>query len=171
MTERLSTLTLIHANQSASDVFCDFGRYSNGMTQKPIVFETTHTVQFSDLDSYGHVGTGRYGAFYVDHRMQGLRERIGWNARKLAELPYAVWVRRLEIDFIRPLMPDQAFTITSFVREFRGPDAVIELTMTDGSGKRLSCAVMTAACVDKATGRGKDWPADAVAEFYEAEGA
>ncbi|MFN7984618.1 MAG: acyl-CoA thioesterase [Vicinamibacterales bacterium] len=139
------------------------------MTQKPIVFRTTHTVQFSDLDSYGHVGTGRYGVFYVDHRMQGVRERIGWTAPKLAELPYAVWVRRLEIDFIRPLMPDQEFAITSFVREFRGPDAIIECTMTDPSGRRLSAAVMTATCVDKNTGRGKDWPEEDIALFYEAD--
>ena len=64
-------------------------------------------------------------------------------------------------------LPDQEFAITSFVREFRGPDAIIECTMTDPSGRRLSAAVMTATCVDKNTGRGKDWPAEDIALFYE----
>lgn len=31
------------------------------------------------------------------------------------------WVRRMEIDFIRPVGEDKGITITFFVREFRGP--------------------------------------------------
>jgi acyl-CoA thioester hydrolase len=137
------------------------------MTRKPIVFTTTHRVQFSELDPYNHVGTGRFGIYFVDHRMRGLSERIGWDVTALAALPFAVWVRRLEIDFIRPVLADQEVTITSFVREFRGPDATIECTMVDSSDKTVSRAVMTVACVDKTTSRAKDWPADAIALFYE----
>jgi len=138
------------------------------MPRTPIVFATTHRVQFSDLDPYNHVGTGRFATIFVDHRMQGLSRRIGWDAVTIAALPFAVWVRRLEIDFIRPVLADREVTITSFVREFRGPDAFIECTMADEEGKTLSRALMVVACVDKATSRGMDWPADAAALFYEA---
>ena len=58
-------------------------------------------------------------------------------------------------------------TIRSFVREFRGPDALIECTMADAGGKDLSRCLMIVACVDKDTNRAKDWPADAMALFYE----
>ncbi len=141
------------------------------MTRKPLVFTTTHRVQFSDLDPYNHVGTGRFATYFVDHRMQGLSQRIGWDAATLSALPYAVWARRLEIDFVRPVLADQEITITSFVREFRGADAFIECTMADETGKTLSRALMIVACVDKATNRGTEWPPEAKALFYEGGGA
>jgi acyl-CoA thioester hydrolase len=139
------------------------------MSRQPLVFRTTHRVQFSELDPYNHVGTGRFATYFVDHRMKGLSQHIGWDPPTLLALRFAVWARRLEIDFVRPVSPDQEFEITSFVREFRGPDAYIECTMTDTKGKTLSRAVMVVACVDKATNRAMDWPEDAKALFYERE--
>ncbi len=117
------------------------------VSKTPIIFSTTHRVQFSELDPYNHVGTGRFATYFVDHRMKGLSQHIGWDAATLINLPFAVWVRRLEIDFVRPVSADREFTITSFVREFRGPDAFIECTMTDTTGKTLSRALMIVACV------------------------
>jgi acyl-CoA thioester hydrolase len=71
------------------------------------------------------------------------------------------WIRRLEVDFIKPALGDQEITITSFVREFRGPDAHVECTMVDGTGNELSRCLMIVACVDKGTNRGMDWPDNA----------
>ena len=80
---------------------------------------------------------------------------------------FMVWVRRMEIDFVRPVRGDQEITITSFVREFRGPDALIECTMMDSTGTRLSRCLMTVAHVDKATSRATDWPPEHRAPFFE----
>jgi acyl-CoA thioester hydrolase len=55
----------------------------------------------------------------------------------LGKLPFMVWVRRMEVDFLQPAVGDQEITITSFVREFRGPDGAM------------------------------DWPADTMALFFE----
>lgn len=137
------------------------------MSPEPIMFKTKHRIRFSDLDPYNHMSTARYGTYFVDHRMEGLRDHVGWDAKTLAELPFMVWVRRLEIDFLRPARADQAITITSFVREFQGPDALIACAMVDETGKELSRCLMTVAYVDKATTRAKDWPADVAALFYE----
>ena len=43
----------------------------------PIVFNTKQRVTFSDLDPYNHVRTAAYSRYYVDHRMNGLRENVG----------------------------------------------------------------------------------------------
>lgn len=137
------------------------------MSPTPLVFKTTHRIRFSELDPYHHVGTGQYALYFVDHRMQGLRDRIGWGLATLGTLPFMVWVRRLEIDFLRPAQADQEIAITSFVREFRGPDAHIECGMFDSAGKTLARCLMTVAYVDKATNRGADWPADVMALFFE----
>src|SRR5262245_38620795 len=136
---------------------------------KPIVFTTTHKVRFSDLDLYNHVSTGNFATLYVDHRMEGLSRYMGWNVATIPKLPFAVFARRLEIDFIRPVLPEQEITITSFVREFKASDAWIECTMTAASGETLSKALMVATCVDKQTSRPMDWPAEASALFFERE--
>jgi acyl-CoA thioester hydrolase len=137
---------------------------------KPIVFKTTHRIRFSDLDPYNHMSTANYATYYVDHRMQGIRDRLGWGAEQLGALPFMVFVRRLEIDYVRPVRPDQEVTITSFVREFRGPDALVECAMVDAAGKEASRCLMTVAFVDRASGRAKDWPPDVAALFNEKDG-
>ena len=137
------------------------------MASTPVVFKTTHRVKFSELDPYNHLRTAVYSGYYVDHRMEGLRDHIGWDLAMLARLPFMAWVKRMEVDFVRPAVGDQQITITSFVREFRGPDAHIECIMLDEGGKTLSRCLMIVACVDKETSRSMDWPADAMALFFE----
>ena len=137
------------------------------MPKTPVIFRSTHRINFSELDPYNHLRTAVYAGYYVDHRMTGLRERIGWDLKALAALPFMAWVRRMEIDFLKPAIGDQEITITSFVREFRGPDALIECAMVDEAGKNVSRCLMTVACVDRETNRAMDWPADAMALFFE----
>ena len=136
------------------------------MMKKPVVYKSTHRIKFSELDPYNHLRTAVYSAYYVDHRMNGLRKYAGWDLKTLAKLPFMTWVRRMEIDFIKPAVGDQEITIQSFVREFRGPDAYIECSMTDASGEILSRCLMVVACVDKGTHRAIEWPDDAKALFF-----
>jgi len=132
----------------------------------PVVFTTTHRVKFSELDPYNHLRTAVYAGYYVDHRMEGLRQYIGWDMRTLATLPFMAWVKRLEIDFLQPALGDQEIEITSSVREFQGPDAHIDCSMSTATGKVLSRCFMVVACVDKSTNRSMDWPREAVALFF-----
>ena len=137
------------------------------MAKQPVVYQSTHRIKFSDLDPYNHLRTALYPAYYVDHRMDGLRHYAGWDLKTLARMPFMVWVRRMEVEFLKPAIGDQEITITSFVREFQGPDAHIECTMVDRTGAIVSRCLMIVACVDKGTNRAMDWPPDAMAKFYE----
>jgi len=137
------------------------------MPKKPVVFKSTHSINFSELDPYNHLGTAAYSRYFVDHRMYGLREYIGWDLKTLAKLPFMVWIRRMEVDFLRPATGDQEITITSHVREFRGPDAYIECTMAGGDGQEISRCLMVVACVSKETNRSMDWPEEAKKLFFE----
>src|SRR6476659_3885632 len=119
------------------------------MSTAPIVYKTTHRIRFAELDPYQHMATVHYGGYFVEHRMCGLRENVGWDLKTLGTLPFMIWIKRMEIDFLRPAFGDQEITITSFVREFRGPEAHIECTMLDAAGKNLSRCLMIAAYVDK----------------------
>jgi acyl-CoA thioester hydrolase len=135
----------------------------------PIVFKSAHRIRFSDLDPYNHMSTAHYATYFVDHRMQGLRDFIGWDSSALGALPFMVWVRRLEIDYVRPVQADQEIVVTSFVREFKGSDALIECTMVDTAGAQLSRCVMTVAHIDKATRRATAWPPERMALFFAKE--
>lgn len=70
--------------------------------------------------------------------MSALRERAGWDLKALGNLPFMTFARKLEIEFLHPVVGDQETTIASFVREFSGPDAHVECSMTDERGSILS---------------------------------
>lgn len=90
--------------------------------------------------------------------MSALRERAGWDLKALGNLPFMTFARKLEIEFLHPVVGDQEITIASFVREFSGPDAHVECSMTDERGSILSQWRMVVAYVDKGTMRSADWP-------------
>jgi acyl-CoA thioester hydrolase len=137
------------------------------MPSTPIVFKSKHRIKFSDLDPYNHMGTARYAAYFMDHRTDGVRDYVGWDIKSLATLPFMAFVRRIEIDFIRPVAGDQEITITSSIREFNGPDAHVECTMRDDADRELAHCVIIVAYVDKATNRAADWTPEAIAPFFE----
>ena len=66
----------------------------------PAIHTTTHRIRFSDLDPYRHMRTAMYPAYFVDHRMEALREQAGWDLRTLERLPFMTFVKRIEIDFV-----------------------------------------------------------------------
>jgi len=133
----------------------------------PIVFRTTRRAGFSELDPFDHLSTGRYASWFVDHRMHGLQDHLGWDAHALSELGFLTWVRRMEIDFRRPVLAGQEVVMTSQVREFRGSDAVVDCVMASTSGRVLASCVMTVAHVDASTRRATDWPPEHSAVFFE----
>ena len=113
------------------------------------------------------MNTGRYASYFADHRMESLRERVGWDLKTLGSLGFMPWVRRLDIEYLRAVRGEQQITITSFVREFRGPDALIECSMADATGKQASRCLMTVAHVDKQNNRASNWPPELMALFFE----
>jgi acyl-CoA thioester hydrolase len=137
------------------------------MSKAPAIYSSTHRIKFSDLDPYKHMRTAMYSAYYVDHRMSALREQAGWDLKTLESLPFMTFVRRLDVEFIRPVFGDQEISIASFVREFCGPDAHIECSMSDEGGKIVSQCHMVVAYVDKATNRSADWPGCVMDLFFE----
>jgi acyl-CoA thioester hydrolase len=137
------------------------------MSKVPAIHTTTHRINFSDLDPYKHMRTAVYAAYYVDHRMSALREQAAWDLRTLERLPFMTFVRRLDIEFIRPVVGDQEISIASYVREFVGPDAHIELTMADEAERIVSLCHMVVAYVDRETNRSADWPIDIMDLFHE----
>ena len=136
------------------------------MSRNPAVFTSHHRIRFADLDPYKHMRTAMYSAYFVDHRMDALREQAGWDLRTLERLPFMTFVKRIEIAFLKPVAGDDAIVISSFVREFIGSEAHIECTMADKDGVVAATCLMVVAYVDKATHRAADWPENVAALFF-----
>lgn len=141
------------------------------MTMTPAIFKSTQRIRFSDLDPYGHMRTAAYAAYFIDHRMDAVREQAGWGVENLESLPFMVFTRRMDIEFVRPVAGDQIVTITSFVRDFQGTDANIECSMEDEAATTMSRCRIVVTFVDRATGRPADWPPEAMAPFVLRDGS
>ncbi len=137
------------------------------MSKTPAIYSSTHRIKFSDLDPYKHMRTAMYSAYYIDHRMSALREQAGWDLKTLESLPFMTFVKRLDVEFIRPVVGDQEISIASFVREFSGLDAHIECSMSDENGRIVSQCHMVVAYVDKGTNRSADWPGQVTDLFFD----
>lgn len=137
------------------------------LLDKPAIYSSLHRINFSDLDPYQHMRTAMYSAYYVDHRMAALREQAGWDLKTLESLPFMTFIKRLDIEFIRPVIGDQQVTISSFVEQFHGADAFIKCCMLNDSDKTLSKCSMVVSYVDKGTQRSAQWP-DSVMHLFKA---
>ncbi len=100
------------------------------MSKVPAVYKSTHRIKFSDLDPYKHMRTAMYSAYYVDHRMDALREQAGWDLPTLEQLPFMTFVKRLDIEFIRPVVGDKEIGIRQ--RIVAAP--VLNSSHADGTG-------------------------------------
>ena len=76
------------------------------MARKPVVYETTRRVAFSELDPFQHVSTGNFARYFTDHRMEALAKHAGWDLNTYGSLGFMIWVKRMEVDFIRPVGAD-----------------------------------------------------------------
>jgi len=53
-----------------------------GEVERPkalIGYKSTHRTKFSELDPYNYVRTAVYAVYYIDHRMNSLREYVRCN--------------------------------------------------------------------------------------------
>ena len=67
-------------------------------------------------------------------------------------------LRKSEVDYIKPIYGDEAFFITSFVKELKSFTALVSCTMKDKEDETLSTCQMHLVCLDKKTQKPVRWP-------------
>jgi len=141
------------------------------MAKVPVVWKNKFRVKFAELDPYRHVAAEIYSGYYMDHRYTVLRENIGWDFKTIMKLPFAIWVQKMDIEYLLPIFGDEEITVSSFIREFVGFQAFTEFEMTNSQGAVVSRCKIVGACIDKKTLRPMDWPPEVVALAFKEEGA
>jgi acyl-CoA thioester hydrolase len=111
-------------------------------------FSCAIQVRWRDLDAFGHVNNATFASYLemartmVWTKMFGSREKLG--------IPF--FVRRLEIDYKRPIGLDDDVRVWLRVGEIRGASFVFEY-LVETAGEVAAEAVTRLACVDSRTGR------------------
>ena len=136
------------------------------MNRQPIVFKTKHIPRFSEIDPYGHVNTQHYLAYFLEHRFIGMRDQLGLSIKEVSKLPVAFVVRKISLEFLRPLFSDQTFEITSQVTSFANTSCEVSGVMVNEKQDKLATCDWTLVCVDMKTMRPVAWPQDIIDRFY-----
>ena len=130
--------------------------------QAPHVYQHPITVQPEDIDALGHVNNVVY-VRWVQEAAQ---------AHWLAKAPHAVrqkynWVvLRHEIDYLRPALPGQTLTATTWVDSFSGVRSVRRVALTHPeTGTILAQANTTWCLIDAHTARPKRIDDDIISLF------
>jgi YbgC/YbaW family acyl-CoA thioester hydrolase len=102
---------------------------------QPVVFKTTVPIRFTDIDRYGHVATAHYVEYVYTHRLDFIRARFGVGQEVFAQRGVGFVVRRMEMDFFRPIPASQTdVVVESFVSTLDGGRFVVDYKMEHPSG-------------------------------------
>ncbi len=136
------------------------------MERLPRKFRTKHHASFQVLDPFGHMNTVQYLTFFLEHRFDALRD-LGLDLAAIARLPFVFVTRRADVTYQKPIVGDEAFTITSSVLSFGDIDCHVRCEMQKGDGSVAATCDLTLVCVAKETRRPAPWNPEFVARFYE----
>lgn len=131
-----------------------------------IRFVTSHRPLFGDLDTYGHMSLDKYLYYVTAHRFIGMRENLGFGLRELASLPTLFYTRKVEIEYILPIVGDQEFQIESFTKSLGECSCIIDFSIVNKKGALVSKGDLHLVGVDKVTFRPTKWPQDFLDLFY-----
>ncbi len=105
-------------------------------------------VRWRDLDAFAHVNNAVFASYLEVARTEVWRQRFA--GRPTMEIPF--FVRRLEIDFKRPVSLEDEVRVWLRVGEIRGASFDFEY-LVEANGSVAAVASTTLASVDAASGR------------------
>jgi acyl-CoA thioester hydrolase len=105
-------------------------------------------VRWRDLDAFGHVNNATFASYLEVARTDVWTSLFG--SRDALAIPF--FVKRLEIDYRRPVSLDDELRVWLRVGEIRGASFTFEYVV-EASGEVAAEAVTRLACVDKTTGK------------------
>jgi acyl-CoA thioester hydrolase len=105
-------------------------------------------VRWRDLDAFGHVNNATFASYLEMARTEVWISLFG--SRDALAIPF--FVKRLEIDFRRPVGLEDVVRVWLRVSEIRGASFTFEY-LVEAAGEVAARASTKLACVDKTTGK------------------
>ncbi len=109
------------------------------------VAETRLGVRTSELDSFGHVNHAVYLNYFEHARFEAL-EQAGFGWETLGEHGWAIFVVRIEVDYLAECRREDQLVVRTWADSFRRTSMVLgqEMLRDDGSGTVVARARVTA---------------------------
>ncbi|HWU87428.1 MAG TPA: thioesterase family protein [Kofleriaceae bacterium] len=132
----------------------------------PVRFRSTHHARFAELDPFGHLNTNSYLGYFTENRFIGHRDCLKLDLKAMMRFGIEPHIRKADLDFIRPVLLDQEFTVESYLSDASLDACTVPCTMVNDSGKLLATCTFHIVCVDKKTRRPCKWPENFLRLFY-----
>lgn len=133
--------------------------------QPPGVFSMRRQVVFSDIDTMQHVNNARYLDFISECGMEVLSAH-GWPWRRIVGDGFAIFLRRLRIQYLQPALLDDELEIYTWASEIRRATAIRHYTIHRADDQAtLARAYTYAIWVDIENGRPIRIPENFLADF------
>ena len=120
----------------------------------------------AEVDELGHVSNVAY-VRWIQEAARAHSTAIGWGFDDYKRLGAVFVVRRIDIEYLRPVYAGDAIELTTWVESWRGVSSVrrTKITVPDG-GPELARADVQWVLVDVATGRPRRIPAEIADAFW-----
>ena len=89
--------------------------------------------------------------------MDGSRNELNLNAKFFEQIPFALPVRGINIEFVRPIFLDESFTIESYIDSFGKTSASVKTKMVKSDGKLAASGDLTFVSMCKKTMKPIEW--------------
>jgi acyl-CoA thioester hydrolase len=128
-------------------------------------FTNKVTVKWRDLDAAGHVNNATYLGYIEDCGLAAL-SASGWPMPRMVAAGFGIVARRYRLEYRQPALFGDELAVSTFVSEIRRATAVRHATITRIQDQAVVArAVITAVCVDLATGQPCRIPATFLADL------
>lgn len=109
------------------------------------VSETVIGVRTSELDSFGHVNHAVYLHYFEHARFEALNE-AGFSWDVLAERQWAIFVVRIEVDYVAEATREDELLIRTWADSFRRTSMLLaqEMVRADDTSRTVARALVTA---------------------------
>lgn len=97
------------------------------------------TVRSYELDSFGHLNHAVFLNFFEQARFDAL-EACGFPIQRVLDLGWAIYVVRIEVDYLAQAFWDDALTVETWVEEVRRSSMTLAQEVTKADGTSVASA-------------------------------
>jgi acyl-CoA thioester hydrolase len=134
----------------------------------PFIYDGLLQVRFSDLDAYGHLSATHYVDMVGTSRLLILEERFGVSMRQLYENSVAFFLKRTEVNYVKPVKGLVAIRQLSHVQKCEGSEIEVSFEiMSKNSEVKHASGLLTYVLVDLRTSKPIPVPEMLTRAFFE----